>query len=207
MRVIVISAFRFYREAVAALLREQREFEVIAVHGAVVEQSIVVDDAALNAVLIDARLIRHRSLIDGMRSSFPGALLVALGVSGTARETVRCTRAGVDGIVGHDTVPAEIAEVLTQIRRGEFPGASPVAVALFNHLAHGRGISSHVQTRLTPRERSVARLAARGLSNKRIAHELGLDVATVKNNMHNILRKTGLSRRSELAAHLLGRVT
>jgi two-component system nitrate/nitrite response regulator NarL len=42
---------------------------------------------------------------------------------------------------------------------------------------------------LSPREREVARLVARGLANKEIARELGLSQGTIKIHVHNISRK------------------
>jgi DNA-binding NarL/FixJ family response regulator len=53
---------------------------------------------------------------------------------------------------------------------------------------------------LSPREREVAALIARGLSNKAIARALGLSLATVKDHVHRALSKTGLSSRAALAA-------
>lgn len=53
---------------------------------------------------------------------------------------------------------------------------------------------------LTSREREVARLIARGRCNKDIAHALGLSVATVKDHVHAVLQKSGLSSRLEVAS-------
>jgi two-component system, NarL family, nitrate/nitrite response regulator NarL len=53
---------------------------------------------------------------------------------------------------------------------------------------------------LTRREREVAALIAAGEPNKRIALALGLSVATVKDHVHRILRKTGLGNRAAVAS-------
>ena len=53
---------------------------------------------------------------------------------------------------------------------------------------------------LTPREREVAQLLAAGQSNKEIAAGLRLSVATVKDHVHNVLRKSELSNRAAVAA-------
>lgn len=53
---------------------------------------------------------------------------------------------------------------------------------------------------LTSRERDVAALVARGLTNKRIAAVLGISVATVKDHVHRILAKSGLETRAAVAA-------
>ena len=48
---------------------------------------------------------------------------------------------------------------------------------------------------LSPREGEVALLVARGLSNKAVAHELGISDGTVKIHMHSILQKLGTKSR------------
>jgi DNA-binding NarL/FixJ family response regulator len=52
---------------------------------------------------------------------------------------------------------------------------------------------------LTAREREVASAVARGRTNREIAAELYVSVATVKDHVHHILTKTGLSNRAAIA--------
>jgi DNA-binding NarL/FixJ family response regulator len=52
---------------------------------------------------------------------------------------------------------------------------------------------------LTPRERDVAHLVSTGLRNAQIAAELVVTLATVKDHVHRILRKTGLPSRAAVA--------
>ncbi|MGE3690392.1 MAG: LuxR C-terminal-related transcriptional regulator [Novosphingobium sp.] len=63
----------------------------------------------------------------------------------------------------------------------------------------GQGMNSgQVQDRLSTRELEVARLAAKGLSNKHIARELEVSDGTIKMHMHHILSKLNLTSRVEL---------
>jgi len=56
--------------------------------------------------------------------------------------------------------------------------------------------------RLTRREREVALLLVHDLSNREIARQLGIEIATVKHHVHNILEKLEVNRRSEAAARI-----
>lgn len=64
-----------------------------------------------------------------------------------------------------------------------------------------RRVETHLP-KLSLREREVAALVAEGLSNKEIASRLSISVATVKDHVHHILSKTGLSNRTALTAAL-----
>ncbi|MCP4936410.1 MAG: response regulator transcription factor [bacterium] len=55
---------------------------------------------------------------------------------------------------------------------------------------------------LTRRECEVLRLLGQGVSNKQIARELNLSVATVKNHVHNIFAKLNIHSRGEALARL-----
>jgi DNA-binding NarL/FixJ family response regulator len=52
--------------------------------------------------------------------------------------------------------------------------------------------------KLSPREREIALLVARGLSNKEVARELGLSYGTIKCHVHSILQKLGARSRYSL---------
>jgi DNA-binding CsgD family transcriptional regulator len=55
---------------------------------------------------------------------------------------------------------------------------------------------------LTPREREIASLAARGRSSKDVAADLVLSVRTVDNHLANVYAKLGIAGRAQLAAAL-----
>jgi DNA-binding NarL/FixJ family response regulator len=59
-------------------------------------------------------------------------------------------------------------------------------------------MSDEWSTTLSPRQREVALLVARGFANKEIARELGLSLGTVKLHVHKVFLKLGMRRRDML---------
>lgn len=114
--------------------------------------------------------------------------------------TVAAVRAAAAGLVSQAgrgvprTLVVQLAES-TQLPVTILDGHPPVAV--IHQPRHG---ASTVFATLTPRERHVADLVASGLSNQEIADELVLTVATVKDHVHRILRKSGLPSRAAVTA-------
>lgn len=69
-------------------------------------------------------------------------------------------------------------------------------------VAMGGTSSSCVPYDLSDREHEVARYVRMGWSNRRIASELGIAEGTVKRHVSNILEKSGLESRTQLALAL-----
>jgi len=105
----------------------------------------------------------------------------------------------------HKTVPVRDLIALAEV---ELPGRWRIDIGASKIL--GMPLLLHaaapapVLARLSRRERDVAELIAEGLGNKQIAGRLGLSLGTVKDYVHHILKKTGLSNRAAIAAALSG---
>ncbi len=128
----------------------------------------------------------------------PATRLLAYGVQETEPEVVVCSDAGLHGFVPRDASREQLIECVRRTMRGEFVGSAAVSTLLLRHFVQrsaplaGRG--------LTGREMQIVRQLELGRSNKEIAAALGIEVPTVKNHVHNLLRKLQARRRSEAAA-------
>jgi NarL family two-component system response regulator LiaR len=105
-------------------------------------------------------------------------------------------KAGAAGYLMKDVPPAELAEAVRRVHRGEALVAPSVAAKLMQEVA-GRKPAAD----LTGRELDVLRLVARGLSNKLIARELSVSEKTVKTHVSNILAKLHLADRTQAALY------
>src|SRR6266571_3842650 len=133
----------------------------------------------------------------------PHARVVALGVIEDYDDVLGCAEAGVPGYVPREASIDDIVGVIESVHRGEAICSPRVAASLLAALAAG-SVAGPLRAHLTDREREVVHLIDDGLSNKEIARELGIEVATVKNHVHNILEKVQVHRRGEAAAQVRG---
>jgi len=106
-------------------------------------------------------------------------------------------RAGAAGYLLKDVQPQELVRAIRTVHGGEALLHPAVAARLMEEVA----VRDDASGPLTPREREVVSLIARGLSNKRIAAELRISEKTVKAHVSNVLSKLGLSDRTQVAMH------
>jgi DNA-binding NarL/FixJ family response regulator len=128
--------------------------------------------------------------------------IVMLTVSETERDLLDAIAAGAIGYLVKSTPPTELREALWRAAKGE-PVFSPALAALV--LGEFRRISRSAEGAqpLSPREREVLQLVARGHTYREIGDELFISTKTVENHVRNILGKLHLNRRQELVRYAL----
>jgi two-component system response regulator NreC len=103
---------------------------------------------------------------------------------------------GIDGYLLKQSSPAELAEGIQAVARGEMALSPAVARRLFTHMQRRIQQDETAQT-VTEREREVLGLLAKGYSSKEIARQLGLSIKTVGNHRTRILEKLGAANTPE----------
>jgi DNA-binding NarL/FixJ family response regulator len=132
--------------------------------------------------------------------------LVALGISGSDSDVIACAEKGAAGFVTCDASLEELAGTIQRAAEGELVCSPRTAGTLMRRLATlaAERRPEPIGAALTRREQEVAALMREDLSNKEIATRLRIEVATVKNHVHNVLDKLRVHRRGE-ATRLLFR--
>jgi DNA-binding NarL/FixJ family response regulator len=114
-------------------------------------------------------------------------------------------RAGASGFLLKDTLAADLLAAVREVAAGEAVAAPSVTRRLIAHFVDTTLARSRHDERLaalTPREREVLTLIARGLANAEIAAALHLSEGTVKTHIGRILAKLNL--RDRVQAVILG---
>lgn len=138
------------------------------------------------------------AVIPQVRSELPDVLFMALTVSTSRDDVVQLMQAGVDGYITKTTASNELPNLIEQTAAGQRPVSPDVAAYLLD-IDEDIAVGSTIE-RLTPREREVVNLIARGYSYRETANRLSISVKTLESHMGNIFEKLSVASRHELAA-------
>jgi two-component system nitrate/nitrite response regulator NarL len=200
--VFVASDPRVYREGVSRLIATDDSLEFAGAAATAETPSRLRDGTEADVVLVDATRRVNLMLAREIASWAGEGRVVALVAPNEEDDLLAWAGAGVAGLLSWDASPGQLVETLKRAARGETPCSPDVAEALLRRERGQPGSDPEFEGSLTERELQIADLVAEGLSNKAIASELSIEVATVKNHVHSVLEKLGVSSRGEAAAKL-----
>jgi len=198
-----VSEIRLYREGVVLLLERDPRIDVIGA-AATHRQAGPLLDRAPDVVLLDTAIANAEVALAELGA--PAQKVVILGVAEQEADVIAWAEAGAVGYISREASRDDLCAALEAAANGETLASPRIVAALLrrlNAVAHdAAAVGRDATATLTPRERQVAQLVGDGLSNKEIARQLCIEVTTVKNHVHNILRKLDVSGRGRAAAHL-----
>jgi DNA-binding NarL/FixJ family response regulator len=154
-------------------------------------------------VLLDVHLPGGggRAVIESVRATLPGVVFLALSVSDAAEDVIAVIRAGARGYVTKTISSDDLAAAVERVREGDAVFSPRLAGFVLDAFAEdlpAGALADPELDLLTPREREVLRLLARGYTYKEIARRLEVSIKTVETHVSSVLRKLQLSSRHEL---------
>jgi NarL family two-component system response regulator LiaR len=201
IRVLVADDHAVVRQGLRTFLELQEDIEVVADVADGREALAAVAEHEPDVVLMDLVMPE----VDGVEairrivSERPTIRVIALTSFLDDDKLFPAVRAGAAGYLLKDVEPSELVRAIRTVHAGEGLLHPAVAARLMDEVAAAG--AHEAADKLTPREREVVGLIARGLSNKRIALELGISEKTVKTHVSSILGKLGLTDRTQVALH------
>jgi two-component system, NarL family, nitrate/nitrite response regulator NarL len=202
IRVVIVHSVRLYREGLADLLNRERRVEVVGTAASLRGAHEVVRAFAPDVALLGLRAMDEFDSVRELVQALPAVKLVALGVGETTAEVVAWAEAGIHGFVTQDGEVENCIAAIEAAALGNLTCSETIAAVLLRRVAELAATladGSRPDHALTRRELEILELIGQDLSNKEIAVRLFIEVATVKNHVHNILEKLGVHRRSEAA--------
>ncbi|MFS0734616.1 response regulator transcription factor [Microbacterium sp. 1P10UB] len=193
IRVLVADDHAMVREGLSAVLAGDGDIEVIgsAAHGAEaialaveLEPDVVVMDLSM-PVMDGIQATR------GVRGRVPSTRVLVLTSFSDRARVRQAIEAGATGYQLKDAEPADLRAAVRAVAAGNVPFDPRVAGALLP--------TAPAEDGLSPREREVLRLVARGYANKQIATELGIAERTVKAHLGSVFRQIDVVDRTSAA--------
>jgi DNA-binding NarL/FixJ family response regulator len=194
IRVLVIDDHPIVREGLVTVLADQPEIEVVGAAGSAEEARAMLAQARPEVALLDLELPDANGLdaLPTLLAAWPNLRILVFTAYDGEERVQRALQAGAKGYLLKGVPVAEIVRAVQRVHRG--------GVYLEARVAAQARVTLGRATRLTERERHVLRQAAEGLSNKQIAHHLGITERTVKFHLTSIFLKLDAENRAQAVA-------
>ncbi len=210
VQVLVVHQSKLIANIVASVLSEEPDIYVVGTAVTAEEALGKLERSSCNMVLAAATLPDGGalSLTEAVTTSFPHINILIIGVPKSESVILQYVMAGATGYVLQDVPVERLLENVRAAHNDEALVSPTIAAALMRQVTELAQVSSQYDldpqaiADLTPREKDVLNLIGQDMTNQEIADKLVIEVGTVKNHVHNILKKLDVSSREEAASYL-----
>ena len=201
--LMVVSDHKFFGEC---LILSLRKCAALNVHDLVRHEAAVLQEVEARApdvVLLDWHLMDHGALklTRHVSQTYAQTKILIFGVAESEAEIRECVEAGAHGYLAKQASFDDLQQLIELVARGETACSPHMAHALFSHLselARSPWVDEAQEPMpLTSREVEILTYVAKGWGNSQIADHLCLSLHTVKNHIHNMLKKLQVTGRLE----------
>ena len=211
IRVVVVDDQPLVRAGIAMLVNAEEDIAVVAEATDGQEALTQVRAQRPDVVLMDVRMpgtdgvAATRAVIDEGLTAQNGQLIgvIILTTYHIDEAVYAALRAGASGFLLKDAAPTEIAAAIRAVASGEAwldPAVTRRLIDEFNARPEPHAPTPAEMAQLTPREREVLTLMARGMSNADVAVELFISEATVKTHLARVMMKLGVREKAQAVA-------
>jgi DNA-binding NarL/FixJ family response regulator len=201
VRVVLVDDHRLIRSGVRTELGDA--VDVVGEAGDVDEAIRVITTEKPDVVLLDVHMPGGggAEVIRGVHAELPAVRFLALSVSDAAEDVIGVVRAGARGYVTKAIDGAALTDAIVRVASGDAVFGPRLAGFVLDAFAgeDATPVADEDLDALTPREREVLRLIARGYTYREAAQELVLSARTIETHVSSVLRKLQMSNRRELA--------
>jgi len=211
--IVIADDHPIFCDALKQLLSLEPDFEVVAQVGNGDQVLAVVEQLRPDILLLDLKMPgKHGlSVLEKMQSVENNVTkVIVLTGSEDKNEFVQAMKLGTSGIVLKQSPTDLLLKSIRKVHAGEIWLDSDTTAAVMRQFATAEAYpsnSSNGRTRerapLSQREREIVVLVAQGFKNKEMAQKMFISEQTIKNHLHNIFDKLGVSDRLELALYAI----
>src|SRR5882724_6666665 len=210
VRIVIADDHPIVRDGLKKLLALEDDFDIVGEAGDGREVLDRVQELDPDVLLLDLRMpnLDGLSALQALQTTNKRVKVIVLTASEDKNEFVQAMKLGCSGIVLKQTAPELIVKSIRKVHAGEIWLDSHTTAAVMRQFASpGDVLGGTGKTRerspLSTREREIVGLVAQGYKNKEMAEKMFISEQTVKNHLHNIFDKLGVSDRLELALYAI----
>ncbi len=212
IKIVIADDHPIVRDGLRRLLSLESDVDIVGEAGDGRQVLEVVQAKDPDVLLLDLRMPNLDGLgaLQTLQQTNRRTRVIILTASEDKNEFVQAMKLGCSGIVLKQTAPDLIVKSIRKVFNGEIWLDSHTTAAVMRQFAApGEGGSSNgsgkqrERSPLSTREREIVALVAQGYKNKEMAEKMFISEQTVKNHLHNIFDKLGVSDRLELALYAI----
>jgi DNA-binding NarL/FixJ family response regulator len=215
IRIVIADDHPIFRDGLKQLLLLEPDFQVIAEVGDGDRVLPIVEEHKPDILLLDLKLpgTHGLTILQKMQAASNGITkVIVLTASEDKNEFVQAMKLGTSGIVLKQSATDLLFKSIRKVYAGEIWLDSDTTAAVMQQFAtvnddYGHAATANGRGRerspLSQREREIVALVAQGFKNKEMAEKMFISEQTVKNHLHNIFDKLGVSDRLELALYAI----
>jgi two-component system nitrate/nitrite response regulator NarL len=213
IRVLIADGHPIVLEGLRNVLNQQTTIQVVgeASDGMeAIEKAVSLDP---DVVVMDLRMPRVDGLtvLRSIHTRAPRSKVILFSGADNKDEFVEAMKLGCSGILSKESAISLIERSIAKVYAGEIWLDSNTTAAVIRQFASpaefpapaNNGKTSRERAQLSQREREIIILIAQGYKNKEIAEKMFITEQTVKNHLHNVFDKLGVSDRLELALYAI----
>jgi DNA-binding NarL/FixJ family response regulator len=216
IRIVVADDHPIFRDGLCKLLALEEDFEVVAQAQDGRQVLDVLQQLEPDILLLDLRMpgLDGLGTLQRLQATKNKTRIIVLTASDDKNEFVQAMKLGTSGIVLKQTATELLIKSIRKVHAGEIWLDSHTTQAVIRQFVAGdepapmapapmAAIRDRERSPLSQREREIVSLVAQGFKNKEMAEKMFISEQTVKNHLHNIFDKLGVSDRLELALYAI----
>ena len=208
IRVILADDHAVVRKGIREFLEVAGDVEVVAEADDGAQALRLIEEHRPDVAVLDIRMPTMTGVEAArqVKDRFPQVRVLILTAYDDDPYVFALLQAGADGYVLKTASGDELVRAVRTVHRGESALSPEIATKVVRQAVSGRpeGAADQIET-LTERELDVLRLAARGLTNRAIGHELGISHRTVQGHLQSVYGKLDVNSRTEAVTEALRR--
>lgn len=211
IRIVLADDDAMFRAMCRELIEPQTDMEVVAEVVAADDVPAVTANHNPDILMLGLDIGGHRGFqaLERIHGARLQTRVIAVCEHGNQEDSVRAVRLGCRGVLPQNTAPDLILKSVRKVHEGELWLDRVTTAEVLRQLTQELPLGTKSRDRdpkaspLSPREREIVALVTQGFKNKELAEKLTISEQTVKNHMHNIFDKLGVSDRLELALYAI----